>query len=67
MLKSVMDHLASHQLTVLVTHWWEYFRDDRSDQEFIDVLHKIGDCLAANQELKVISFSDLVDGRLTLN
>jgi len=67
MVESVINHLASHQLTVLVTHWWEYFRDNRSDEKFISVLHEIGDHLATSKELKVISFSDLVDGRMTLN
>jgi len=67
MVESVINHLASHQLTVLVTHWWEYFRDNRSDKEFINVLHKIGDHLSTNKELKVISFSDLVNGDMALN
>lgn len=67
MLDSVLQHLASQQLTVLVTHWWEYFRDNRSHDEFINVLHEIGEYLANNRGLRVISFADLVDGSISLN
>jgi len=65
--ETVMKQLGSQQLTVLVTHWWEYFRDNRPDLEFIQVLHEIGDYLARSKEIKVISFSDLVDRSVSLN
>jgi hypothetical protein len=65
--ETIIEQLASQQLTVLVTHWWEYFRDQRADEEFIDVLHEIGNYLAGNKDIRVISFSDLVEHGLTLN
>ena len=67
MLDTVLQHLSSQQLTVLVTHWWEYFRDNRTDEQFIEALHEIGEYLARNRDIKVISFSDLVDRSMTLN
>src|SRR5262249_28348270 len=35
--------IGRQQLTVLVTHWWEYFRDGNPDEEFIRVLHQTAD------------------------
>jgi uncharacterized protein DUF2334 len=67
MVKGVIDHVSRQQLTVLVTHWWEYFRDHRADEPFIDVLHETADYLATDPEIKVISFADLVNGHIPLN
>jgi hypothetical protein len=52
---------------VLVTHWWEYFRDGRPDEPFIDFLHETADYLATHPHLKVISFEDLATGKYPLN
>lgn len=46
-------------LTVLVTHWWEYFRGGQPNPEFIEVLHRTADYLAHRRDLRVISFEDL--------
>jgi len=54
-------------LTVLVTHWWEYFRDHRVDEPFIDFLHETASYLATSPDIKVISFADLVNGHIPLN
>jgi hypothetical protein len=67
MLDGILHHLNTQQLTVLVTHWWEYFRDGRPDEPFIDLLHETAAHLAGNPELQVISFSDLLDRRISLN
>jgi len=67
MLDTVIQHVNRQHLTVLVTHWWEYFRDPQPDEPFINFLHQTADYLAANPEIKVISFSDLVKGDLPLN
>jgi hypothetical protein len=58
-LDSIRDCLAVRPLTVLVTHWWEYFRGGTPDDPFIEVLHETADYLARQPELKVISFADL--------
>ncbi len=58
-LSDVRAQVARHSLTVLVTHWWEYFRDNEENKPFIKVLHSVADYLASEPELKVISFEDL--------
>jgi len=65
--QSIIEHVNHRQLTVLVTHWWEYFRDNRADEPFIDFLHETASYLATNPEIKVISFADLVSGHVPLN
>jgi hypothetical protein len=59
MLPAIRECLASQNLTVLVTHWWEYFRDDRENEPFIEVLHAVADLLASEPGVKVISFHEL--------
>lgn len=46
-------------LTVLVTHWWEYFPEGKPDNEFIEVLHEAADYLDSKPGLKVVGFDDL--------
>lgn len=58
-LNSIREHISQHRLTVLVTHWWEYFRGQKPDEAFIAVLHETADYLAKTPDIKVISFSDL--------
>ena len=60
MLERVQRCVESRSLTVLVTHWWEYFRNGKPDEEFISILHGVADYLAANSNIRVISFDDLV-------
>ena len=67
MLGGILHCLASQKLTVLVTHWWEYFRDGRPDEPFIDFLHETAEYLANNPDIRVISFSDLVNQGIELN
>jgi len=59
MLESVKRAIARQPVTVLVTHWWEYFRDGRPDAEFIQVLHATAEYLATTPDLAVIPFSAL--------
>src|SRR5262249_15314600 len=58
MLDDIVHHLSSNQLTVLVTHWWEYFRNGKPDEPFIEVLHQTASHIAKHPELKVISFKE---------
>ena len=67
MLKAIRHYVSTQQLTVLVTHWWEYFRDGHADEPFIDLLHQTGEYLANNREIRVIAFSDLVRDGISLN
>ena len=67
MLGGIIHHLASQRLTVLVTHWWEYFRDGQPDETFIEFLHETAAYIAGHPEIKVVSFEDLVGGKIPLN
>lgn len=63
MLARVRAAVRSAPLTVLVTHWWEYFREQQPDREFIAVLHQVAELLAGDPAVRVISFADLATGR----
>jgi hypothetical protein len=67
MLGGIMHYLNSQRVTVLVTHWWEYFRDGRVDEPFIDFLHETAAYLATHPELKVISFDQLANDGIPLS
>lgn len=63
-LEEVKKSVASRQLTVLVTHWWEYFPDGKPDETFIQVLHETANWLAKEPDVKVVSFDDVARERL---
>jgi hypothetical protein len=67
MLDTIEENIRRQKLTVLVTHWWEYFRDGKPDDSFISVLHQTADRLANDPEIRVISFDDLIDAKVELN
>lgn len=66
MLDRVKRAVAAQRLTVLVTHWWEYFPDFWPDDEFIGILHRTAEFLAATPHIHVISFADLARDGLHL-
>jgi hypothetical protein len=55
------------RLTVLVTHWWEYFSAGTPNERFIQCLHETAEYLASREDIKVISFADLAQGGVRLN
>jgi hypothetical protein len=63
----IRNMIESRRLTVLVTHWWEYFRHVRPDEPFIEILHETASYLASQKDIQVISFDDLVDSAIPLN
>ena len=63
MLTEIVRAVARQPLTVLVTHWWEYFREQQPDEPFIRVLHQTAEYLASQPDIKVIGFDDLVSGK----
>ena len=67
MLKNIQETISRQRLTVLVTHWWEYFRNGTPDSDFIDVLHSTASLLESDPEVRVISFDDLIDSKVALN
>jgi len=66
MLESVKKQVESRRLTVLVTHWWEYFRDGKPDIAMLEILHATAEWLASNPNARVISFEDLAGGHVAL-
>ena len=60
MLDTIRKALASSPLTVLVTHWWEYFHRGTRNAAYIDVLHQTAALLAGEADLRVIAFADLL-------
>jgi hypothetical protein len=58
-LGEVKKAVTSRRLTVLVTHWWEYFREKRPDDSFISVLHETAAWLSDQPDLEVIAFDRL--------
>lgn len=64
MLASIERAIARDRVTVLVTHWWEYFRDGRPDAQFIRVLHETADYLAERPDVCVTTFGALANESL---
>lgn len=67
MLDEIRRSIESRCLTVLVTHWWEFFRNNQPDEPFIDVLHETAEFLAQSPDIKVVSFHDIARGAVPLN
>lgn len=59
MLENIQQAVESQTLTVLVTHWWEYFRGGVPDQPLINILHETADYLADTPDIRVLAFDDL--------
>lgn len=57
-LPRIKASIAERNLTVLVTHWWEYFRTGDADEPFIEALHETAKYLASAPDVKVIRFSE---------
>ena len=58
----VVKAVSRSALTVLVTHWWEYYYEGLPDEPFIEVLHDTAAWLAKQADVKVISFDELASG-----
>lgn len=67
MLDNITKAIESQNVTVLVTHWWEYFRHNIPNEKFIEILHQTAAYLASRSDVKVISFAELAESRLPLN
>jgi len=67
MLSSVRQAVEGASITVLVLHWWEFFRNGVPDEELIGVLHEVADWLASRPDIRVISFGDVARGIIPLD
>ncbi len=56
---AVRRAVEGQPLTVLVTHWWEYFPENRPDTGFINILHQLADYLADKSKFRVLGFDEL--------
>jgi hypothetical protein len=61
-LENIIRCLKTQPLTVLVTHWWEYFPDGQADESFIQALHETAEYLSNQRDVKTIAFDDLARG-----
>jgi hypothetical protein len=59
MFETVQRAVRGGELTVLVTHWWEYFDGGEVNKPFIAELHKVARWLAEDPDVEVVSFEDL--------
>lgn len=60
MLDTVQQAVRGGELTVLVTHWWEYFDNNEANEPYIEVLHEVARWLAEDPDVEVIGFEDLI-------
>jgi hypothetical protein len=67
MLEQIEKSIESSCLTVLVTHWWEYFRHGKADEPFIEVLHEAARYLACRRDIEVVSFDDVAEGKVAIS
>jgi hypothetical protein len=58
-LEELKRSVESRRLTVLVTHWWEYFQQQTPNKPFLDVLHATANYLSSSPNIRVISFEDV--------
>lgn len=58
-LDAILHCVDTRPLTVLVTHWWEYFHDGQPDESLINVLHETAERLSRRPDVNVISFAEL--------
>jgi Uncharacterized protein conserved in bacteria (DUF2334) len=66
MLESVRNAVQGATLTVLVQHWWEFFRDGVPDEALIGVLHEVSGWLASRSDIRVVSFADVASGTVPI-
>ena len=66
MAEEVKKAIVNGHLTVLVTHWWEYFPDGKPNGSFIGVLHELATWLASQPDVCVVSFDDLLERKISL-
>jgi hypothetical protein len=66
MLESVRNAVEGATLTVLVQHWWEFFRDGVPDEGLIGVLHEVSSWLSSRSDIRVVSFEDVARGTVPI-
>jgi peptidoglycan/xylan/chitin deacetylase (PgdA/CDA1 family) len=58
-LPAIRRVVEQQEVTVLVTHWWEYFRAGTPDAGYVRALHETAEYLASEPEIEVTTFDAL--------
>ena len=58
-LAGIKAQIEHQKLTVLNTHWWEFFRDGAPDLGLIAILHQLADYFAEDENIRVVSFAEI--------
>jgi predicted deacetylase len=66
MLAKLQGAVLAQRMTVLVTHWWEYFNDGLENEPFVRVLHELADWLASRTDVRVVPFTAVAEEQLPL-
>jgi len=67
MLDEIKKTIAIRPLTVLVPHWWEYFRGGQPDERFIRVAHETARYLAEAPDIAVVSSDGVAAGKVPVS
>jgi hypothetical protein len=67
MMDEIKKSIASRKITVLVAHWWEFYRTGEADLPFIKILHETADYLSRQSDIQVISFETALKEKIELN
>ncbi|PTX90846.1 DUF2334 domain-containing protein [Opitutus sp. ER46] len=62
-LDAIRRAVAEQEVTVLVTHWWEYFRNGAPDTAFVQALHRTAAFLGTHPDICVTTFDELGGGQ----
>ena len=67
MLDEIKRSIGQRQLTVLVAHWWEFFREQQPDEPFIRILHELAEYLGGVNDIQVVAFRQVAQRQFPLN
>jgi hypothetical protein len=67
MVESVRKAVEGAALTVLVSHWWEFFRMGIPDEPLIGVMHEVAAWLGSRADVRVVTFADVARGNVPLS
>jgi len=63
MLAAIEREIDSRELTVIVSHWYEYYDADRRERtELVRALHDVAELLASRRDVQVTTFDALARG-----
>ena len=65
-LQGIVHCVERSRVTVLVTHWWEYFRTGQPDEPFIDFLHETLRHLSKRADVRIVSFDEVASGAIPI-